>query len=163
MDTKKEGLKGLPSGVVLSAVFDRELGTLNILSLYSPGITERSGKIEHMVRWVVALHICNGGQRVFSALAFKSLGREGVDDLHLKAFCGSSELYAAEKNHLLQGLGLADDSNLIHHVGWDQLQLRVRPVENDINDFVFSPSFFDQALALKCAAARAALLAAKRK
>ena len=57
MDNNKEGLK-LPSEVVLSAVFDRELGTLNILSLYSPGITERSGKIVHMVRWGVALHIC---------------------------------------------------------------------------------------------------------
>ena len=100
---------------------------------------------------------------MFSALAFKSLGREGVDDLHLKAFCGSSELFAAEKDHILQGLGLADDRNLVHHDGWDEIQRRVRPVENDLRDFTSSPCFFDEALALKCAAARAALLAAKRK
>jgi hypothetical protein len=163
MDTQKDSLKGLPGGVVLSAVFDQELGTLNILALYSPGVTERSGTLEHMVRWVVALHICNGGQRVYSALAFRSLGGGCVDDLHLKAFCGSSELYAAEKNHLLQGLGLAEESDLIHHDGWDQLQRRVRPVENEIKDFTSSLSFFDDGLARKCAAARAALLASKRK
>lgn len=163
MDTQKESLKGLPSAVVLSTVFDRELRTLNILALYAPGVSARSGAIEQIVRWAVALHLCSGGQRVYSALAFKSLGTAGVDDMHLKAFCGSSVLFALERNQLLQGLGLADDRRLIHHEGWNQLLSHVRPVENDVKDFTSSPYFFDEALAMKCAAARAALLDAKRK
>ncbi len=163
MDTQKDSLKGLPSAVVLSTVFDRELRTLNILALYAPGVTARSGAVEQIVRWAVALHLCRGGQRVHSALAFKSLGAAGVDDMYLQAFQGSSVVYAIERNHLLQALGLADDRRLIHHPGWYKLQSHVRPVENEVGDFTSSPSFFDEALALKCAAARSALMVTKRK
>ena len=163
MDTQKDSLKGLPSAVVLSTVFYRELKTLNILALYAPGVTACSGVVEQIVRWVVALHLCRGGQRVFSALAFKSLGHAGVCDMYLQAFQGASEVYALDRNHLLQALGLADDRRLIHDPGWVKLQSHVRPVENEVRDFTSSPSFFDETLALKCATVRAARLAAKRK
>lgn len=163
MDTQEEHLKGLPTGVVLSAVFDRARGTLNILAVYSPGVRPQSGTLEQMVRWAVALHMCRGGQRVLSALAFKSLGRAGVEDMYLRAFCGSSVLYAFDRMHLLQALGLADDQALAHHDGWARLQSHVRLVANGIDDFTSAKCFFDEVLARKCAAARKAMLAAKGK
>lgn len=105
------------------------------------------------MRWVVALHLCRGGQRVFSALAFKSLGHAGVCDMYLQAFQGASEVYALDRIYLLQALGLADYCRSIHDPGWVKLQSHVRPVENEVRDFTSSPSFFDETLALKCATA----------
>lgn len=147
-------LKGLPTGVALGAHFDREDGVILIRAVYSPGITVTDGPVIQWVTWCIALYICPGGQRVYSALAFLQLANGNLDDVALRAFCGSDTLHASTPTDLLQGIGLADDSGVVKYPGWDRLLMRVRAVPNSIEDFTLKKWYFTPELAARCAAAR---------
>jgi hypothetical protein len=151
-------LKGLGSGVALSTFFERELGTINIHALYSPGVRDIQGHLRQWVDWFISLHICPGGERVYTAFAFTKSALGVGESLELMAFCGSSELHADQPADLLQGLGLPDDCRLAADVAWSQLFMRVRRTDSCYEEFTKQKCFFDKALAAKCAEARHSLL-----
>jgi hypothetical protein len=151
-------LKGLGSGVALSTFFERELGTINIHALYSQGVKDIQGHLHQWVDWFISLHICPGGERVYTAFAFTKSEQGVGESLELMAFCGSSELHADQPAHLLQGLGLPDDRRLAADAAWTRLFMRVRSTDTCYEEFTQQKCFFDKDLAAKSAAARRSLL-----
>ena len=147
-------LKGLCSGVVLSTFFDKEVGTIHNRTLYSPGVRGIWSDLHQWVHWVISLHTCRAGQRVYTALACNQMESGLEDKIELMAFCGSSLLHAAQPSHLLQGLGLAHDFALATDPSWAWLLMRVQKSTSSFEDFASQKYFFDQELAAKCEAAR---------
>jgi hypothetical protein len=150
-------LKALASGVVLTTDYDDVVDALTISALYAPGVSVAGGQREHFVKWCVVLHRCMGGQKVYTAMAFKWVTGGGLADLSLSAFCDSGELHALRSSELLEGLGLAHDLKLSSHDGWRQLNEHPRPSDDSIGDFTSQSNFLDAALARKCASARLVL------
>lgn len=135
-------LKGLCRGVVLSTHFDKEVGIIQIRALYSPGVRDVRADLHQWVNWVIALHICQAGQWVYTAFAYKSCECGLGKRLELMAFCGSGHLHAAQPSHLLQGLGLVHDLKLAIDPAWAWLLTRARSTTSSYEDITSQKYLF---------------------
>jgi hypothetical protein len=157
MSISEQKLKGLPPGIALSNVFDRERGCVCVCTLYSPGIQDTSKQLRQWVCWSIAVMICSRGHRVYVAFALSLPDAKGNQYIPLTAFCGSSEIYALELRHLLQCIGLSHQQALLKYQGWNRMRLRVHPVQQDLEEFTSQSCFVTGAQASNFDAARETL------